>query len=236
MPASDKRVAANRVNAAKSTGPRTPEGKQKSRLNAVVHGLTAQASVLPGEDQNELEALGRSVMWQLKPRGIVQRMMAERVISLTWKLRRVARAEEEIAWEADCNRDVEWHRGLGFAEAHPIFKPLVGPRPRPRDAGALLADSMWERGEKSGSDPRMQRISQYELKLDGALRAAMRELLKLQKEAAAFEEVEEEDAAEWFDGENEPNAGAETVEAPGQGQAEDDPGLRCAAPAACGDA
>jgi hypothetical protein len=40
MPVSDKRIAANRRNAQKSTGPRTEAGKQRSRLNARRHGLT----------------------------------------------------------------------------------------------------------------------------------------------------------------------------------------------------
>ncbi|MFI5381076.1 MAG: hypothetical protein ACHRHE_17400, partial [Tepidisphaerales bacterium] len=48
--ASAARTAANRRNALKSTGPRTPEGKAKSALNALKHGLTAQSPLLPTED------------------------------------------------------------------------------------------------------------------------------------------------------------------------------------------
>jgi hypothetical protein len=44
------RAEINRRNAARSTGPRTPEGKSRSRLNALKHGLTARTLVLPGED------------------------------------------------------------------------------------------------------------------------------------------------------------------------------------------
>ena len=97
MAASEKRAAANRANATRSTGPKTPEGKEKSRMNAVRHGLTAQSSVLPGEDPEQLEALSNSLTKQLKPRGVVQRIIAERIVSLAWKLRRVARAEEAVA-------------------------------------------------------------------------------------------------------------------------------------------
>ena len=239
---SEKKIASNRANAAKSTGPRTVEGKQKSSLNAVKHGLTAQSSVLPGEDPALLEALSNSLMKQLKPRGVVQRLMAERIVSLAWKLRRVARAEEAVAREMEDGRQRRWKKGRDSAEDQPIFRQFVGPRPKPRDGGMLLADAMWERGERGTGehqDYRLPRLTQYELKLDASLRAAMRELLKLQKEADAFEEVEEDDAGEAAPAQNEPNA-PETVTAT---PVEEDPGLRsfdklragCAAPAACGE-
>ena len=37
--ATQKQIEANRKNAGKSTGPRTAEGKQKSRMNSLKHGL-----------------------------------------------------------------------------------------------------------------------------------------------------------------------------------------------------
>ena len=43
---SDKRIAANRRNALRSTGPRTQDGKSRSRLNAVKHGLAASLPAL----------------------------------------------------------------------------------------------------------------------------------------------------------------------------------------------
>src|SRR4051794_37427473 len=52
-PPSAARIAANRRNAMKSTGPRTPAGKAVSRLNGVTHGLCSKVPVLPGEDAEE---------------------------------------------------------------------------------------------------------------------------------------------------------------------------------------
>ncbi len=49
--ATEKQFEANRQNAQKSTGPKTPEGRAAVRLNGVKHGLTAETIVLKGESQ-----------------------------------------------------------------------------------------------------------------------------------------------------------------------------------------
>jgi len=60
-PVSEKRLAANRANAQKSTGPRTAAGKGRSRFNAVKHGLTASVGLLPGENGMALHDLSAAV-------------------------------------------------------------------------------------------------------------------------------------------------------------------------------
>ena len=50
---SEARNTANLLNAQRSTGPRTEEGKAASSLNSLKHGLTAKTVVLPGEDPAE---------------------------------------------------------------------------------------------------------------------------------------------------------------------------------------
>jgi hypothetical protein len=51
---SAKKAEANRQNALKSTGPKTPEVKDAVRLNAVKHGLLSEQVLLPGEDEDAL--------------------------------------------------------------------------------------------------------------------------------------------------------------------------------------
>jgi hypothetical protein len=53
---SPRQIEANRRNAAKSTGPITEEGKQRSRCNAVRHGLTAETVVQYFEDSEDYKA------------------------------------------------------------------------------------------------------------------------------------------------------------------------------------
>ena len=55
MPASAARIGANRQNSLKSTGPRTTDGKGRSRQNALKHGLTGEGVVLADEDAAEVE-------------------------------------------------------------------------------------------------------------------------------------------------------------------------------------
>jgi hypothetical protein len=64
MAVSEAKLAANRRNAQKSTGPRTPEGKDRSRLNALDHGCCAKTLILPGEEPEELER--RQAAWSAR--------------------------------------------------------------------------------------------------------------------------------------------------------------------------
>lgn len=55
--------------AARSTGPRTPEGKAVSSRNALKHGLTARQIVIKGESQAEFDALLERLTLDANPRA-----------------------------------------------------------------------------------------------------------------------------------------------------------------------
>src|SRR5215471_19067305 len=90
MPISDARRAAARANGAKSHGPVTPEGKAKSALNAITHGLTASAIVLTTESKEKYEALLAAYVEKCDPDGPIENDLAEEMVAAKWQQRRVA--------------------------------------------------------------------------------------------------------------------------------------------------
>jgi hypothetical protein len=97
--ASVAQLLANRSNAQKSTGPRTPEGKAAVAQNAVRHGLCAERVVIKGEDPGEFEMYRDRMLGDLDPVGPVEALLAERVFTLGWRLQRAQRFEG-AAWAA----------------------------------------------------------------------------------------------------------------------------------------
>jgi hypothetical protein len=92
---SPARLAANRRNAARSTGPRTPRGQRRSSLNALKHGILSRqlVAVDTPADQALFRALHRSLVAELYPVGVVEILLVERIASCLWRLRRVTIAE-----------------------------------------------------------------------------------------------------------------------------------------------
>jgi hypothetical protein len=120
-PVSPAKLAANRANAQKSTGPRTEAGKSASRMNAVRHGLRAELCVLPGEDAEEFAEFVDSAVRELRPAGALQASYAREVAVQTWRLRRVPMAERLLFarhdpfpadYEDELRRDQEEYQRL----------------------------------------------------------------------------------------------------------------------------
>ena len=93
----EKQLAANRRNALKSTGPRTPQGKAVSRWNALKHGVLAKA-IIPGpledyESRAEFDALLAALVDDLVPASPLEEMLVERIATCYWRLGRILRAE-----------------------------------------------------------------------------------------------------------------------------------------------
>jgi hypothetical protein len=90
--AAQKQIKANRRNAQKSTGPRTAEGKAAVSKNAVRHGLFTD-SPIGGENPLDYEVFHNEMLADIAHVGAVETMLAERIISLLWRLRRAERMQ-----------------------------------------------------------------------------------------------------------------------------------------------
>jgi hypothetical protein len=86
--ASQVQILANRHNAQKSTGPRTFEGKTVVSQNAVKHGLTAGQDVIFLESQADFDLYRDRMLGELDPVSPMESMLAERIVSLSWRLKR----------------------------------------------------------------------------------------------------------------------------------------------------
>jgi hypothetical protein len=88
-----RQFEANRRNARKSTGPITQEGKQRSRCNAVRHGLTAETVIGALEDAEDYQAFEAVVIADYDAQSAVERELVLRLASLLWRLRRATTME-----------------------------------------------------------------------------------------------------------------------------------------------
>jgi hypothetical protein len=93
---SPAQIAANRANAAASTGPRTPEGKDTSRYNRLRHGLSSPLTVLPFENQDEYNNLYASFCEEYSPAGPTEESFVKQIADAQWKLKRIEKVENHL--------------------------------------------------------------------------------------------------------------------------------------------
>jgi hypothetical protein len=111
--ASEKQIAANRRNAQKSTGPRTPEGKARVCLNALRHGLSARVVVLPDENAEEFHQLCDDLETEWQPQGRTEQYLLEQMAVAQWKSARAERVEAALLQAEDLSDDdLKWHDRL----------------------------------------------------------------------------------------------------------------------------
>lgn len=96
--ATKAQIQANRRNAQKSTGPRTPEGQARSSRNALKHGIRAQAVLeaqceVLGEDPAAFAAFLQALADDLHPVGPLEDLCVETIALAYWRQRRILLAE-----------------------------------------------------------------------------------------------------------------------------------------------
>jgi hypothetical protein len=165
---------ANRLNAQRSTGPRSEAGKAASRFNALTYGLEARSRVIPGEDPAQLESLAAAYHGQFNPVGPLEDFLVETIVQADWNRRRYTRVEAQL------------------------YRALMAAAQRRLDAPAD-PDPLSELAAVFGDDVTGAKILQSAFRqLASAERSyfrALTELRRAQKERRAEERAEEAEAA-----------------------------------------
>src|SRR6266567_4459800 len=90
---SQRQIDANRLNAQKSTGPSTPEGRAAVSLNSLKYGLYAETLILPGEDPAAFEALLDRLDAEHQPATPTEQAFVSQIAMATWRRARIQRME-----------------------------------------------------------------------------------------------------------------------------------------------
>ena len=91
--ATQAQINANRKNAQKSTGPKTPEGRDAVRLNGLKHGLNSEILVLPGESVADFEHLLDSLEAEHQPTTPTELILVRQMAMASWRLNRLLHME-----------------------------------------------------------------------------------------------------------------------------------------------
>jgi hypothetical protein len=116
-----RQIDANRRNARKSTGPNTEEGKQRSRCNAVRHGLTAETVIGALEDTEDYRGFEAAIIADYDAQSAMERELVLRLASLLWRLRRATTMETGL-FEIQADHLSEFKKAR---QIHPATREIV---------------------------------------------------------------------------------------------------------------
>jgi len=178
---SEKRIAANKQNALRSTGPKTPRGKAIAKMNALKHGLLSGQVLIAGEQARDLAELGQRLRAELRPVGMLELILVDRVVAGVWRLRRCLRLEAQV---------IE-HEETSVKPFSENFLTGATTRRTPAEMRGLRALSVTGEGE------RLERMMRYESAIERQVYKALTELERLQ----SLRCQEQSAAADVIDGE-----------------------------------
>jgi hypothetical protein len=105
MPTTEAQIAANRINAQLSTGPRTVEGKARTSQNALSSGLFSKRDLVRPEETAEYAEM-RDTLWaELHPATLLEKIQTAEIVTAAWRLRRCGLLEEALDSAADPEKE-----------------------------------------------------------------------------------------------------------------------------------
>src|SRR5881628_3213748 len=159
--ATQPQIEANRANAQKSTGPKTPEGRDAVRLNGLKHGLTVSTLVLKGESESDFESLLDSFEAEHRPSTPTEEALVRQMAMAQWRLRRLYHVEA----------------GFFTARLHDLRRDFKTPQFADRLATIVRDDCR--------NANALVNLSRYEARLERAFYRALQELQRLRARCPA---------------------------------------------------
>ena len=95
---SSRKAEANRRNAQRSTGPKTPEGKARSSQNAVTHGIFVKKFLNGAAPETivEMEALAAGIREHYEPADMLEEMLLQKIVIEAGREHRVLAFEQKF--------------------------------------------------------------------------------------------------------------------------------------------
>jgi hypothetical protein len=124
MPTSEARRLANIANAARSTGPRSADGRNRSARNSLKHGLTGAGVVVPDRDRDEIERRVEALTADLNPRSELGAALVRQMAMLSVRIERGAK-QESAAIAARVRHAPDDFDEARFDEAERLFDGLA---------------------------------------------------------------------------------------------------------------
>lgn len=113
--ATERQMQANKANGQRSTGPKTPTGKERSKMNALKLGLFTRSALLPGDDPKDLANLHRELVAQYQPQNAGEHQLLDEIAAVKWRLLRCSRVESGLFHLYRCQDDKVGNEAQAFA-------------------------------------------------------------------------------------------------------------------------
>ena len=158
----------NSKNALRSPGPVTLDGKNVSRRNALKHGLTAELSVIDGEDPRVFDDMRSALVSECNPQGAIEEALTERLANLLWRLRRLPALESALfAWfqqkheamDEAISDDPFTYQGRLHPDELPVSQPSDEPSVRSQITLGRVLNASLSQGDA------LSKLGRYEVQL-----------------------------------------------------------------------
>lgn len=176
---SQPQIDANRRNALKSTGPKTPAGKDAVRLNSLWHGAFAADMFLPGENSSDFDSLRDGFLRLYHPADPEEEFLVNRMVLASWRLQRLAAMESRVLRAHATFRDTT---GDFIRLAKAVILGVKDP-PDPEPVDPQPADPIahaWIRDANNGN--LLAKLARYQTTLEHSFYHALKRLQSLRED------------------------------------------------------